>query len=186
MIKKIIRVKLQKLRGSLSNSFVKQQSKKVHTQLFNFKILNQSKKIALYFSKDNEVNTKNLIMTLLNKPANISLPKIIKQNICLKQIAKIKDLEIGTFKIFEPKSSCQTVKLSEFDTIIVPCIAVDIDGNRIGRGKGFYDRLLCNKNKKTTIICLAYEFQVIDKIKPSIHDQAVDFIVTENRVIKIR
>ena len=65
---------------------------------------------------------------------------------------------------------------------IVPVIAVDKAGNRIGWGLGYYDNLL--KSQKKPIVALAYNFQVVDSIEPSDSDVKVDYVVTENEIIK--
>ena len=68
------------------------------------------------------------------------------------------------------------------DLIIVPGVVYDFFGNRIGHGKGYYDRLL---KKACTIpsIGLAFEFQIVDRISAEAHDEKVDTIITENRII---
>ena len=83
------------------------------------------------------------------------------------------------------QQSCLTIPIGWFDIIMVPCIAVDREGNRLGRGGGFYDRFLSCADS-LIIICLAYGFQLVDKIVPEKHDQKVDIIVTEKRILNVR
>ena len=71
----------------------------------------------------------------------------------------------------------------EFDVILVPCMAADTQGNRLGYGRGIYDKFL-NKQKGTTI-CLCFEDDIQEKLPNEIHDKSVDFIVTEKLVTKL-
>jgi len=71
----------------------------------------------------------------------------------------------------------------KIDLIIVPGIAFDKNGNRLGYGLGFYDRFLCSLKEVATIVALAYDFQVLDEIPNDHHDVPVDTIITESKII---
>lgn len=91
-------------------------------------------------------------------------------------------LEAGAFNIKEPSGDC-TADINVIDLIIVPAIAFDCHGNRVGRGKGFYDRLLsgCSILK----IGIGYDFQLIEDIDAESHDVKVNMIITDRRQIMI-
>ena len=76
------------------------------------------------------------------------------------------------------------ISIDEVDLIIVPGVGFDSCGNRIGHGKGYYDKLL--KNSKASTIGLAFEFQVIEKIPSEKHDVSIDMIVTEKRILRCK
>jgi 5-formyltetrahydrofolate cyclo-ligase len=92
------------------------------------------------------------------------------------------DIVNGKFGVREPSASCAEIPLASFDLVLVPGMAFDLGGNRLGRGRGFYDRLL----KKTSgIKCgLGYDFQLLEKIPAGPHDVLVDFILTPTRCVK--
>jgi 5-formyltetrahydrofolate cyclo-ligase len=89
----------------------------------------------------------------------------------------------GKFGVREPASSCVEIPLAKFDLILVPGVAFDLSGNRLGRGKGFYDRLLA---KISGVKCgVGYDFQLLGKIPAELHDAKVNFILTPARSVKI-
>ena len=85
-------------------------------------------------------------------------------------------MHLGAFRIEEPDGD-NTVDISDIDLIIVPGVAYDRDGNRVGRGKGYYDRLLRRSTATTIGVC--YDFQLFDEIDAEEHDIPVHFVVTD-------
>jgi len=182
-IKKEIRNKIIKKRISLCKEDVLFKSNFILKNLFKIDMMQKAQKIGIYFSIDNEVSTKKIIKYLLSQKKEIFLPKINGNNLEFKKIEGFKDIKKGKFKIQEPKINCQKIELKDLDLLIVPCVAVDEKGNRIGRGGGFYDKAI---NNKINTICLAYEFQVLNKICADKYDKKVDIIITEKRIINAK
>ncbi len=99
------------------------------------------------------------------------------------EIKSFDELQKGTFGILEPpKDLFRKVPISEFDLVIVPGVAFDLAGHRIGFGGGFYDEFL--GNVKATKIALAYEFQRVDKIPTRPEDEQVDILISEKNVYR--
>lgn len=94
------------------------------------------------------------------------------------------DIATGKFGISEPLRTCQEVPLDQFDLVLVPGVAFDLRGNRLGRGRGFYDRIL---TKASGIKCgLGYDFQLLEEIPTEAHDMRVDFVLTPKRCVRRR
>lgn len=92
------------------------------------------------------------------------------------------DIITGKLGVREPAASCAEIALNQFDLILVPGMAFDLSGNRLGRGWGFYDRLLENASG---IKCgVGYDFQLLEKIPAEPHDAKVDFILTPMRCVR--
>jgi 5-formyltetrahydrofolate cyclo-ligase len=92
------------------------------------------------------------------------------------------DIIAGQFGIREPASSCAEMPLAKFDLVLVPGMAFDLHGDRLGRGRGFYDRLLA---EASGVKCgVGYDFQLLEKIPAEPHDAKVDFIFTPSRCVK--
>ncbi len=87
----------------------------------------------------------------------------------------------GAYGILEPTKQNNHVS-NNIDLIIVPGIGFDASGNRLGHGKGYYDRLI-EKNPKAALIALAYDFQIIESIQAKSHDKQVDIIISEKQTI---
>lgn len=92
------------------------------------------------------------------------------------------DIVIGKFGVREPAAGCAEIPLDSFDLVLVPGMAFDLQGNRLGRGQGFYDRLL---GKVSGVKCgLSYDFQLLEQIPTEPHDAKVDFIFTPSRGVR--
>ena len=151
--------------------------------MFEFK---NAETLLFYISYDGEVFTHDMIKESF-KEKRILVPTSNKKDFSLT-ISEIKswdDLETGSYEILEPKKeNIKPIDLEKVDLIIVPGVAFDTNGNRLGHGKGYYDRLL--KNLNVIKIGLAFEFQIFEKISVNKHDKAVDIIITEKRIIKCK
>jgi 5-formyltetrahydrofolate cyclo-ligase len=92
------------------------------------------------------------------------------------------EIVAGKFGVREPAPGCPEIPPEKFDLILVPGVAFDLSGNRLGRGKGFYDRLLAGISG---VKCgVGYDFQLLEKIPAEPHDAKMDFILTPTRCVK--
>jgi 5-formyltetrahydrofolate cyclo-ligase len=179
----------------LRKSFLLQRRKKYSTvKKFNYNLIFglikkhfQSKKITIggYYPSNYEVNILKFLEKASEKKFRISLPVIKSPNkMSFKSWIFKEPLCINKFGILEPKNS---KKKTIPDLIMVPLVAFDSHLNRIGYGKGYYDRSLrkISKVKKKTIsLGIAYSFQKCKKIPVNNHDFKLDYIFTEKGIIK--
>ena len=94
------------------------------------------------------------------------------------------DLVAGKFGVREPAAQCAAMPLNQLDLVLVPGLAFDRFGNRLGRGRGFYDRLLGEVSGVKCGIC--YQGQLLESLPTEGHDVSVNFIVTPNECLKAR
>ena len=193
MTKSIIRKTISKQRNSLTQQYISQESKKIIENIINNleKIVPNFKNqiIALYLRANKEVETKLLIKYLLKiKSIVLCLPKINKDNNSMEFIEYDNSTKLqqnNKYKsISEPKSDKKVIP----QIIFTPLVACDKFGNRIGMGKGFYDRKIQEikqNNQNATLIGLSYDFQLTDKITTSNNDQTLDFIGLPQYIINI-
>ena len=167
-------------RDTTSYDFIKLASKKIQDRLKQVDIFKKAEKIACYYPIGSEVLTQDIMQELLGNGIEISLPKVVGDNLSFRKIDGLKDLEKGTFGIMEPKENCNEVK--EIDVVLVPSIGITRNGIRLGYGYGFYDRFLSTSNAKT--IALAYSKQLVKSIPFSEKDVKIDWIVTEEKSIE--
>jgi 5-formyltetrahydrofolate cyclo-ligase len=142
--------------------------------------------VALYSPIQNEVDTNDILQHALAGRREVYYPKIgRKRSIELFQIGSPAELRAGHFGILEPTG---LTPLSDTDdrrlVVFVPGLAFDVRGNRLGRGKGWYDRLLARLSVEAISVALAYEFQVVDEVPTESWDQKVRYIITEQRIIE--
>jgi len=184
-MKTILRKKLIEKRNNLDAEFVKSKSEIIKNKLFKTELFKKSKKIGLYFSKGKEVSTIGIIKGILKSNKTLFLPKVDGNELKFKEIKKLENLEKGTFGIMEPNENCLLIEGNQLDLVVMPCVGIDEEGNRIGVGGGFYDNFL-TKHKAIKTVCLAYEFQILKKFKTEHYDQQINFIITEKRIIKTK
>ena len=148
----------------------------------------QSKNIMFYVATKSEVQTKNMIEKSINIGKNISIPVMDCKSGNLHPSLLIdfnNELEKNNQGIFEPKGEFKRFfPEAKLDLIIVPGVAFDIMGNRLGRGKGYYDHFLKAIASSILKIALAYEIQIVEKIPTDTNDVPVDMIITEKRFIE--
>jgi len=155
--------------------------------LFSSNEFNKAKKILFFMSLEKEVQTWDMICHSFQTGKKIHLPITVKDSPDLK-IARIRDTNIdfvsSSYGIKEPEEgSYDFVDSHEIDLIVVPGLAFDNQGGRLGFGKGYYDRLFANGNPKTLRFGVALDFQVVASLPQSKNDLPVHFIATEKRVL---
>ena len=141
--------------------------------------------ILFYVSYGSEVNTHDMIKERLSDEKKVVVPRTdrLHKRIVLSELSNWKNLAYGEYNILEPKKEFfQEVLIDSIDLMFIPGIAFDVRGNRIGHGKGYYDRLLKIPHNATRF-GLAFELQIVDNIPAESHDVKVNKIVTEKRVI---
>ena len=173
-------------RNKLQKKEMQEKSNKIKQKLFSLKEFKNAKNIMFYVSTNNEVDTQKIIKELLsNKEKTIIVPYTIKGDLKLyiSELKNFNESKPKTFGILEPKESYQReFNPDKLDIVIVPGIAFDKNGHRIGYGYGYYDRFLKTIRKETLKIGLAYDFQLIEKIPEERHDVPVDIILTEKEI----
>jgi 5-formyltetrahydrofolate cyclo-ligase len=175
------RKKYRKLRQSQNLLDLFKKSKIITEKLVELDECKGRKKIMMYVSYGSEVMTFDIINLALMSEMRVFIPYLDDNNLGISEIFNLSDLKITYYGALEPKHKDNFNK-ENIDIVVVPGIAFDIKGNRIGSGLGFYDRFL--KNTNVVKIALAFDFQIIDNINPSKEDIPMDIIITEKRVIK--
>lgn len=184
-MKKLLREQFLIKRKELSNSEVKKKSLQIQRRLFSLPWYHTAHNILFYISYDNEVNTHDMIKESFTKGKTVIVPKTDtqKKTLCLSKLLSWDDLSPCAYSILEPRENCiREVPFSSVDLLIVPGIAFDLHGHRIGHGMGYYDRLLKTTSQAHSI-GLAFECQIIQSIPAEKHDEKIEMIVTEDRSI---
>lgn len=124
---------------------------------------------------------------MLQSGKKVALPKVDKKKkeLSFFYITSVEnDLEPGFNNIMEPKDGLKTVnRLSEIDFAVIPAVSVDIEGNRIGFGEGYFDKYFKGKGKENILCGFVFDFQILEKVPRDSHDLKLDIIVSDRRVI---
>ncbi len=175
-------------RAKLDKKFVTEQGQKISQKIIDLGLLKKKKYVMCYSSANNEIDTKNLINFCLKKIKSVILPRIIDNEICCFCVEDANQLEVGNFKIMEPKTDvCKNFAMEEIELIIIPGLVFDKNCNRIGMGKGYYDKFLkklLSQNPKVTIVGICYDFQVVDNFEDELEefDIPMNIVITESNI----
>lgn len=181
MEKTEIRKKVNTLRRMLADEEKLAAAERVFEQLEQTAAFMLSDRILMYHSLPDELPTHSFLRKW-SEYKHFFLPRVNGVNLDILPYDEQR-LELGSFHIEEPTGE-NTVNPSEIDLIIVPAVAFDRDGSRLGRGKGFYDRLLADT--KAATIGIGYDFQLVDELPVEAHDVPMNMVVTETSVILCR
>lgn len=188
-MKNPIRHQFLEKRDSLTEKERHEKSVEIKNRLYSLPEFKSAKNILFYVSLNSEVDTKAIIKEQLSKKEKKIIIPYVEKNNPLLQLSELKsfdELEPKTFNILEPKDEfIRKFDLNKLDIILIPGIAFDMNGHRIGYGYGYYDRFLKKLKNNAKKIGLAFEFQVVESIAESPHDVPVDYIITEKRALKI-
>lgn len=187
LAKSDIRKTILDKRNSISPLDIVNNSRIISNSVISTKEYQSSFSVGIYYSIGSEVKTFDIIKHSLENKKEIALPRVIDSTkiqffkIMEDKFEKIKFTK-GKYGIFE--NSMSTTIIDKIDLLIIPGIAFDLKGYRIGYGKGYYDRFL-SLGKSKCIMGLSYESQIINGIPNNEHDIPVDIIITEKRIIRI-
>ena len=141
-----------------------------------------AKRVCVYISLPDEVDTRRIIDAFFKAGKTVIVPKIVGDHLMLMPIDSWTDVRPGEFGILEPVGS-QFIHASEVDVFLVPGVAFDAEGHRLGRGRGYYDKLLAKVH--APIIGLAYACQVVAQVPVASYDVSVTDIITEKEIYAI-
>lgn len=182
-LKSKIREEVLTQRYNLSETQVREKSELIASKIISEGIFTKTNFVSLYISAKGEVATKPLINYFTKTRAKVYLPKFLEncRSYALCRFGGWNNLEKGPFGILQPKGE-EIIAVKSIALVFLPGVAYDKGGNRLGWGKGVYDRLFEASN--ATLVGLAYEFQIVDEIPKEEHDLVMDYVVTEKRVLK--
>lgn len=186
-MKKILREQIIQERNRLTHNEVSLKSHKILTKLFEFPFYQKANKIMLYIAFNNEVLTEPIIHNLFLNKKRVFIPVTIpktKELIVSELLSLENDLAIGAFGLLEPKKgSLRPFSPQNIDLVIVPGLAFDSRGYRIGYGAGYYDRFLLHVPEHVPKVSLAFDLQIIDRVPQNNYDVPVQYIITETQNI---
>ena len=184
VVKHAIRHKYLAIREKLSSDFAKKCSVVIAERVLAIASVRSAKRICAYLPINNEVDTRKIIDDLLLRNQQVFLPKYFKyrDEYGLAHFKDWKTLEAGPHQILEPAGSLE-IDPDEIEVAILPGLAFDSEGVRLGYGKGIFDKLL--GGSRAFKIGLAYDFQIVEKLPREKHDLVMDLVVTEKRIIKV-
>lgn len=183
-MKSKIRSQMMEARDSQPMPEIDEKSRLIEERFLSLPLVEKANSIFIYNSIRGEVKTRGIIEKLFMQGKTVAVPVVNcdTNEIIISKLNSLDELKKGMFGIPEPAKT-EPMALNEIDVIVIPGIAFDEKGTRIGHGFGFYDKFL-GTIKEKPIVALAYELQLLQEIPCEDHDIKVDKIVTEKRVIE--
>jgi 5-formyltetrahydrofolate cyclo-ligase len=181
-----LREKILSFRRILDLQQRSEDSQKIFNILRNLPSLVESRKIHCFVGQSDEPDTLPILKWLLKKKTHLTVPCVDSQNPELQhsQLKNIESLEKGNYGIFDiPISKRIDVDLRKLQMILIPGIAFDYSGGRLGYGKGYYDRFLEKTNAFKIGLC--FQSQVVEKVPMENHDICMNAIICEKGYHKI-
>jgi len=173
--KKEVRRMIKERKKLFSPQQVVEDSEKIFEQVERLPRFKEAKSILAYWSLPDEVSTHKFILKWAGKKRFI-LPVVVGDTLELRFFGGLNTLVTGSsFGIQEPQTE-EIADPKEIDFAIIPGVAFDLKGNRLGRGKGYYDR--CLKQTDAYKVAVGFNFQILNKVPVDSYDVPVDLVIT--------
>ena len=185
--KRKIRKEILALRNALPRAKVELMSRNICRRFARLPVVQDCSSVMIFLSFGSEINTDYLIQWLWKQKKKVFVPlcKPETRAMDILSIATFADVEPGYFGIREPKKSlCPPVAKESIDLVVVPAVAFDRRGYRVGYGGGYYDRFLAGMDVPR--IGLAFSCQIVAEVPVDTHDLAVQGIVTEQEYLSTK
>jgi 5-formyltetrahydrofolate cyclo-ligase len=138
--------------------------------------------VMLYWPLPDELDVLPLLREALSAGKQVALPRFdpVRNSYLACQVLNLpEDLQLGRYRVREPRENCPAVRLNRLDFVLVPGVAFAMDGRRLGRGKGIYDRLLMSV--RGCKCGAGFDEQIVDDLPVEPHDMNLDCILTPTR-----
>jgi 5-formyltetrahydrofolate cyclo-ligase len=182
ILRRAVREELKRLRPEQRALASEQACEQLHKQ----ELWQQASSVLCFAPLKDEIDTLPLIRLALSERKVVALPQYDRNSLGYRacRIEAVDRLVTGAFGVREPAWSGPNLLLNQLDLILVPGVAFDLSGRRLGRGKGFYDRLLARI--QGTKCGVAFEEQIQARIPVEPHDVLLDCLVTPERWLDFR
>ncbi|MCR4909393.1 MAG: 5-formyltetrahydrofolate cyclo-ligase [Lachnospiraceae bacterium] len=180
-----LRNKYRRIRDSIEPALRRFLSGKIGERLFGLPLFKEAQSVFFYHSFGSEVETPEMIKTALSEGKLVALPRVLDDKAMrFYFVEDLESLEISRFGVPEPPKE-GLCAISEPDLVIVPGLVFDREGNRLGYGKGYYDRFFKTLPYGVSKAALAFDEQLSDTVIKEEYDVPVDLIITPSEVMEI-
>jgi 5-formyltetrahydrofolate cyclo-ligase len=174
-------------RKNIDTTLRTQLAQKALKNLQSLQQFKNSKHPLLYASTKYELSTTPILNEFFENGETVLLPFCIDDNrLGVASVSSFDNLKTGAYEILEPNLGiCSQVDSEEIDFVLLPGVAFDESGSRLGQGGGYYDRFLETLSSKVTLVGYSFEEQISsEKLILEEHDRKVNFIITPERIIE--
>lgn len=160
----------------------RRRSEVIRRKVFRLRVFRRAKTVCCYVALPYEVQTWRMIEQMLRLGKRVVVP-IVRSRSKRLRLSELRDpateLALGAFKVLAPRpSAVRPVPVRALDLVLVPGLAFDRSGHRLGHGHGYFDRFLARLPNRTPTVGLAFRFQLLDRLPIAAHDHPVQTILT--------
>ncbi len=182
--KRQLRQQMSRLRKDVAPAESERAGQAAAAALIDLKLARRAKRIAIYAALPYELPTRRLFDAVVEKTGAALLPRTADPlGLEFFAVECWEALRPGAYGVLEPPNDGTAVRLVPGDLVVVPGVAFDEDGYRLGHGKGYYDRAFAAElGDAPTLVGFGYEFQIVDAVPHDHRDRQMDAIVTDQKV----
>ena len=178
--KKTVRNKVKSLINDLDNSYCQEASKRICSRVISLQEYDRAETVFCFVGVGGEPDTRDIINDALSKGKRLCVPLCVDATtINAIEITGYDDLVPGFFGLLEPKAGLPVVDAKDIDFAVIPCVTCDHKGNRLGHGRGYYDRYLEGADFDTCMICFEKLTMLDGDIPLDEFDKPIDRVVTD-------
>lgn len=181
MTKQALRQRLLAQRSMLTPEYCEAAGRDAQLRCLALPAFAAAKRVALYSPIRNEVGTSLLVDESLNAGKILLMPAVTGDALQFRRVKGLSELVCAAFGIYEPPPGAQAFDPEDIDFFLVPGVAFDLSGLRIGYGKGYYDKTLHLLEGRGRMVGFCYDFQLVDSIAGAPHDVQMDMVITDLR-----
>ncbi|MGL4109416.1 5-formyltetrahydrofolate cyclo-ligase [Clostridium sp. LP20] len=187
MDKQSIRKAIISKRDSIDTKSKMAMDSRIKDKLKESIFYKNSRNIFIYIGFGSEIDTAKYIEEFLLEGKEIFVPRTDMKNKVMEavKINSLMELTESSYGILEPDIEVEAINKNDIDLVILPGVAFDKSGGRIGYGGGYYDKYLEGMNSDIVKLAITYDFQVLDEVPFEEHDIKADYIITECRDINL-
>lgn len=188
LAKKAMRAEMQRRLKECDDAALRRGSREVSDRLMELDEIREAGMVMFFMALRAEVDPGRAMQACLKEGVSIAVPRVDEASRELEavQIESLDErfFDRDRFGILTPKSG-RRVRATELDAVVVPGLAFDRAGRRLGRGAGYYDRMLVRVTQRCATIGVGLAFQLVDTVPCAAHDQRVQRVVTDQELVEV-
>jgi 5-formyltetrahydrofolate cyclo-ligase len=183
--KKLLRARMQRARSAISRDAAARAEQAAAAHLLGIPEIQSAAVVGLYAAIGNELPTSELAAALGARGHTLAYPRIVpgQRALAFHRVGASSELEPGPLRILQPPAQAVAIEIARIEVLVIPGLAFDRRGCRLGRGQGYYDVTLAH-GQRPLCIGYAYACQVVDKVPCSDHDVLMDILITDAGVVR--
>lgn len=182
MPKRSIRTQFLAERRSLSKQTCISSSAEIQQRFLQSDLFSDASCLALYSAIHNEVQTDTVAIRAIEAGKTLVYPRVKHEGLEFVEVSNLADLAPGAFGVLEPRGD-NLVPVEALALVVVPGVAFDLAGHRLGYGRGYYDRTLAVCRADCVKVGFAYDSQLLNTLPAAKHDQTLSVLMTERRTL---